>query len=55
MWVWSIRLMVVAACAVAILECEGIIRPPFTGNLGLGVLVVLLTIHFLVVVRIARR
>lgn len=59
-WVWAIRLMVVAACAVAacavaILEREGIVRPPLSGNLGLAVLILLLAIHFLVVVRIARR
>lgn len=53
-WVWAIRLMVVAACAVAELEAEGIIRPP-GGHLGLAILVVLLVVHFLVVARIARR
>ena len=53
--VWTVRLMILAACAVAVLEREHIITPPIHGWWATGLLVLLLTIHFLVVARIARR
>lgn len=51
---WTIRLMLAAAIPVAILENEGRVHT-LSGTVGLLVLVLLLTVHFLVVVRIARR
>lgn len=52
--VWAIRAMLLAAIPIALLETDGTI-PTLSGRPALIVLVILLTIHLLVVVRIARR
>lgn len=53
-WVWAIRLMLLVAIPVAILENEGRIHT-LSGTIGRIVLVLLLAVHLLVVMRLARR
>lgn len=53
-WVWAIRAMFLIAVPVALLENAGTI-PTLRGDIATIVLVILLTIHFMVVVRVAKR
>lgn len=52
-WVWTIRLMLVAACVVAILEHEGVIRP-VSHTVAVVVVAVCLALNYLVYRRATR-